>query len=84
MVHRNHGIGRFKAMEKLAVSGDVRDYLVVQYADGILRVAADQLEPWALSRASETPPQLSKMGGSAWTKAKERAKRAFARWPLIW
>ena len=77
VVHRNHGIGRFKAMEKLAVSGDVRDYLVVQYADGILRVAADQLGSLGRYRAtSETPPQLSKMGGSAWTKAKERAKKA--------
>ena len=77
VVHRNHGIGRFKAMEKLAVSGDVRDYLVVQYADGILRVAADQLGSLGRYRAtSETPPQLSKMGGTAWSKAKERAKKA--------
>ena len=77
VVHRNHGIGRFKAMEKLAISGDVRDYLVVQYADGILRVAADQLGSLGRYRAtSETPPQLSKMGGAAWTKAKERARKA--------
>ena len=77
VVHRNHGIGRFKAMEKLAVSGDVRDYLVVQYADGLLRVAADHLGSLGRYRAtSETPPQLSKMGGAAWTKAKERAKKA--------
>ena len=77
VVHRNHGIGRFKAMEKLAISGDVRDYLVVQYSDGILRVAADQLGSLGRYRAtSETPPQLSKMGGAAWTKAKERAKKA--------
>ena len=76
VVHRNHGIGRFKAMEKLAVSGDVRDYLVVQYADGILRVAADQLGSLGRYRAtSETPPQLSRMGGTAWSKAKERARK---------
>ena len=77
VVHRNHGIGRFKAMEKLAVSGDVRDYLVVQYSDGILRVAADQLGSLGRYRAtSDSPPQLSKMGGAAWTKAKERARKA--------
>ncbi len=77
VVHRNHGVGCFKAMEKLAISGDVRDYLVVQYSDGILRVAADQLGSLGRYRAtSETPPQLSKMGGSAWSKAKERAKKA--------
>ena len=43
VVHRNHGIGRFLKIEKLAIGGDARDYLVVQYADGLLRVAADQL-----------------------------------------
>ncbi len=77
VVHRNHGIGRFKNLEKLAISGEVRDYLVVQYADGILRVAADQLGSLGRFRAnSDTPPQLSKMGGSAWVKAKERASKA--------
>ena len=64
-------------MEKLAMSGDIRDYLVVQYADGILRVAADQLGSLGRYRAtSETPPQLNRMGGTAWNKAKERAKKA--------
>jgi len=77
VVHRNHGIGRFKQLEKLAISGEVRDYLVVQYADGILRVAADQLGSLGRYRAnSDSPPQLSKMGGSAWVKAKERASKA--------
>ena len=77
MVHRNHGIGRFQKLEKLAISGEVRDYLVVQYADGILRVAADQLGSLGRYRAnSDSPPQLSKMGGSAWVKAKERASKA--------
>ena len=77
VVHRNHGIGRFQKLEKLAISGEVRDYLVVQYADGILRVAADQLGSLGRYRAnSDSPPQLSKMGGSAWVKAKERASKA--------
>ena len=77
MVHRNHGVGRFKAMEKLAISGDVRDYLVVQYADGLLRVAADQLGSLGRYRAtSEKAPELNRMGGTAWTKAKERARKA--------
>ena len=77
VVHRNHGIGRFQKLEKLAISGEARDYLVVQYADGILRVAADQLGSLGRYRAnSDAPPQLSKMGGSAWVKAKERAGKA--------
>jgi transcription-repair coupling factor (superfamily II helicase) len=77
VVHRNHGIGRFLKLEKLAIGGESRDYLVVQYADGLLRVAADQLGSLGRYRASsDTPPELNRMGGTAWTRAKERAKKA--------
>ena len=77
VVHRNHGIGRFLKLEKLAISGESRDYLVVKYADGLLRVAADQLGSLGRYRATtEQPPDLNKMGGTAWSKAKERAKKA--------
>jgi transcription-repair coupling factor (superfamily II helicase) len=80
VVHRNHGIGRFLKLEKLAIGGESRDYLVVQYADGLLRVAADQLGSLGRYRASsEAPPELNRMGGSAWSKAKERARKAVAR-----
>jgi len=77
VVHRNHGIGRFLKLENLAISGESRDYLVVQYADGTLRVAADQLGSLGRYRASsDTPPELNRMGGTAWAKAKERAIKA--------
>ncbi|MFZ0408823.1 MAG: transcription-repair coupling factor [Cyanobium sp.] len=77
VVHRNHGIGRFLKLEKLAIGGESRDYLVVQYADGLLRVAADQLGSLGRYRAtSDQPPELNRMGGTAWSKAKERAQKA--------
>ena len=77
VVHRNHGIGRFLKLEKLVISGESRDYLAVQYADGLLRVAADQLGSLGRYRASgDTPPELNRMGGTAWSKAKERARKA--------
>jgi transcription-repair coupling factor (superfamily II helicase) len=80
VVHRNHGIGRFLKLEKLAIGGEARDYLVVQYADGLLRVAADQLGSLGRYRASsDSPPELNRMGGMAWTKAKERARKAVAK-----
>ena len=56
VVHRNHGIGRFLKLEKLAIAGDARDYIVVQYADGLLRVAADQLGSLGRFRASTDAP----------------------------
>ncbi len=80
VVHRNHGIGRFLKLEKLAIGGEARDYLVIQYADGLLRVAADQLGSLGRYRAStDAPPELNRMGGTAWAKAKERARKAVAR-----
>ena len=80
VVHRLHGIGRFLKLEKLSLSGEPRDYLVVQYTDGLLRVAADQLGSLGRYRASsEQPPKLNRLGGSAWDKAKERARKAVAK-----
>ncbi|MFO7629817.1 MAG: CarD family transcriptional regulator, partial [Prochlorococcaceae cyanobacterium] len=77
VVHRNHGIGKFLKLEKLALGGESRDYLVVQYADGLLRVAADQLGSLGRYRTTgDSPPELNRMGGTAWTRAKERAKKA--------
>lgn len=80
VVHRLHGIGRFLELEKLSLSGEPRDYLVVQYTDGLLRVAADQLGSLGRYRAnSEQPPKLNRMGGNVWNKAKERARKAVAK-----
>ena len=41
VVHRNHGVGKFVKLESLTIHHETREYLVVQYADGVLRVAAD-------------------------------------------
>jgi transcription-repair coupling factor (superfamily II helicase) len=77
VVHRNHGVGRFLKLEKLALAGEARDYLVVQYADGLLRVAADQLGSLGRFRATgEGVPDLNRMGGTAWQRTKERAAKA--------
>ena len=85
VVHRNHGIGRFKAMEKLAISGDVRDYLAVQYADGILRVAADQLGTSANIRpTTEKPPRSARWGEQPGRRPKSEPVKRSVRLPLIW
>jgi transcription-repair coupling factor (superfamily II helicase) len=77
VAHRNYGIGRFTKLESLTLQGETREYLVLQYADGVLRVAADQVG--ALSRfraAAGQPPQLNKLTGKAWEKTKAKAKKA--------
>lgn len=77
VVHRNHGIGRFLKLESLTIDRETREYLVIQYADGLLRVAADQLN--ALSRfrvAGDTAPELNKMSNKAWEKTKAKVRKA--------
>ncbi|MBW4504904.1 MAG: transcription-repair coupling factor [Scytonematopsis contorta HA4267-MV1] len=77
VIHRNHGLGRYLRLESLVVNHETRDYLVVQYADGLLRVAADQVG--ALSRyrtTGEKAPELNKMTGKAWENTKNRVRKA--------
>jgi transcription-repair coupling factor (superfamily II helicase) len=77
VVHRNHGVGKFLKLESLTINHETREYLVVQYADGLLRVAADQVG--ALSRfrtTTQKPPELNKMTGKAWENTKNKVRRA--------
>ncbi|MHC5759525.1 transcription-repair coupling factor [Nostoc sp.] len=77
VVHRNHGVGKFVKLESLTINNETRDYLVVQYADGLLRVAADQVG--ALSRfraAGDKAPELNRMTGKAWENTKNKVRKA--------
>jgi transcription-repair coupling factor (superfamily II helicase) len=78
VVHKSHGVGKFLKLESLTLNAQTREYLVLQYADGLLRVAADQLG--ALSRfrsVGERAPDLNKMSNTkAWEKTKSKVKKA--------
>ncbi|SEB35501.1 transcription-repair coupling factor [Paramicrobacterium humi] len=89
VVHQTHGIGRFVEMTKREVSSGgrhpvktVREYLVLEYAPSKrgypgdkLLVPTDQLDLLTRYVGGESP-QLSKMGGSDWSQAKSRARKA--------
>ncbi|MBE9167451.1 transcription-repair coupling factor [Pleurocapsales cyanobacterium LEGE 06147] len=73
VVHKYHGIGKFLQLENLVS----REYLVIQYVDGLLRVPADALD--MLSRFRQTgnrPPQLNKMSDKSWAKTKNQVRKA--------
>jgi transcription-repair coupling factor (superfamily II helicase) len=77
VVHRNHGIGKFVKLESLTINDETRDYLVVQYADGLLRVAADQLGALSRFRTNqEKAPVLNKMSSKAWENTKNKVRKA--------
>ncbi|MBT2476432.1 transcription-repair coupling factor, partial [Microbacterium sp. ISL-103] len=89
VVHNTHGIGRFVEMTKREVSTggrnatkSVRDYLVLEYAPSKrgypgdkLYVPTDQLDLLSKYVGGEGPT-LSKMGGSDWSQAKGKARKA--------
>ncbi|MEL7069353.1 MAG: transcription-repair coupling factor [Cyanobacteria bacterium J06581_3] len=77
VVHRNHGIGQFLRLDSLTVDRETREYLVIQYADGLLRVAVDQMGALSRYRTSvDQRPQLNKMTGKTWEKTKGKARKA--------
>ncbi|KQR49392.1 transcription-repair coupling factor [Microbacterium sp. Leaf161] len=89
VVHNTHGIGRFVEMTQREVSTggrnatkSVRDYLVLEYAPSKrgypgdkLYVPTDQLDLLSKYVGGEGPT-LSKMGGSDWSQAKGKARKA--------
>jgi transcription-repair coupling factor (superfamily II helicase) len=89
VVHQTHGIGKFLELTQREVSSggrnavkSTREYLVIEYAPSKrgypgdkLYVPTDQLD--LLSRyVGGEAPALSKMGGSDWSAAKGKARKA--------
>jgi transcription-repair coupling factor (superfamily II helicase) len=78
VVHLEHGIGRFEGVTRMSIEGADREFALVQYAGSDrVYVPTDQLE--RLTRyigVGDTAPQLSKLGGGEWQRARQRAKKA--------
>ncbi|MDD2400885.1 MAG: transcription-repair coupling factor [Clostridia bacterium] len=76
VVHINHGIGRYMGIEKLIVGDSEKDYLVINYhGEDKLYVPTEQvnlLQKYSYQEGQK--PRLSKLGGSEWTKVKNKAK----------
>jgi transcription-repair coupling factor (superfamily II helicase) len=82
VVHEQHGVGKFVEMVQRTIQGATREYLVLEYAASKrgqpgdrLFVPTDTLDQVTRYTGGEAP-QLSKMGGSDWSKTKSRARRA--------
>jgi transcription-repair coupling factor (superfamily II helicase) len=78
VVHVDHGIGRFEALQTLATGGLSREFMLLVYADNAkLFVPVERLD--LVSRYSSgdvTAPALDRLGGLGWQKTKAKAKRA--------
>ena len=75
-VHRVHGVGRYSGIVHRELGGAERDYLVLEYAQGDrLYVPSDQVGMVARYLGGDAP-RLHRLGGSDWTRATTRVKRA--------
>ena len=76
IVHQDHGIGRFDGLVKLNNGGVEREYLLIHYAGtDKLYIPTDQLD--RITRyigMGDGAPALSRLGGTEWARAKQRAK----------
>ncbi|HEX4688309.1 MAG TPA: transcription-repair coupling factor [Nocardioides sp.] len=82
VVHEQHGVGRFVEMRQRDVQGATREYLVLEYGASkrggppdMLFVPADSLDQVTRYVGGEQP-SLDRLGGSDWSKRKNRARRA--------
>ena len=81
VVHRTHGVGRYRGMvtrEFKGVDGRAakRDYVLLDYADGdTLYVPSDQVDAIARYQGGESPSVMN-LGGAQWERAKNRVRKA--------
>ncbi len=78
VVHVEYGIGRFVGLERVESDGRRTECLVIRYDDGDrIYVPLDQMhlvEKYVGREGVEV--RLDRLGGTRWTKARERARRA--------
>ena len=75
-VHRIHGVGRYAGIQRRAIGGAERDYMVLGYAAGDrLSVPTDQVGMVARYVGGDVP-RLSRLGTNDWARTTKRVKRA--------
>jgi transcription-repair coupling factor (superfamily II helicase) len=83
VVHMDHGVGRFRGLERVTVSGMTIESLAIEYSGGeVLRLPVyrlDLIERWVPDRDEAEPPSLHKIGGKTWKRVKQRTQQAIER-----
>ena len=86
VTHRDHGIGRFRGVKQLTVSGFDRihgkatttEFITVEYRDGeflyVPVYEVDSLSSYSALEGHE--PELDRMGGRSWRAKQNRARRS--------
>jgi transcription-repair coupling factor (superfamily II helicase) len=76
VVHDDHGIGRYEALETIDVAGAPHDCVRVLYAgDDKLFVPVENIEVLSRFGSEDAGVQLDRLGGVAWQSRKARVKK---------
>ncbi|MBO0739407.1 MAG: transcription-repair coupling factor, partial [Alphaproteobacteria bacterium] len=76
VVHADHGIGRYEALETLDVAGAPHDCVRVLYAgDDKLFIPVENIEVLSRFGSEDAGVQLDRLGGVAWQSRKSRVKQ---------
>ena len=76
VVHVNHGVGRFLALERVKAAGRERDFLVLEYAEeDRLFVPLDQISLIQKYSSPLETPTLDHLGKASFKKVKERVEK---------
>lgn len=77
VVHVDHGIAIYRGLRQLSVEGAVSDFLSLEYAEGarlLIPVSGiGKLQKYLGIEGQN--PKLSRLGGKAWNKAKQKVKQ---------
>ncbi len=78
VVHVQHGIGRFKGIERIKVRNNERDYIKLEYADDemvFIPIEQVNLIQRYIGNEGENP-RLDRLGSKAWENRKNRVKKS--------
>ncbi len=78
VVHREHGLGRFCGLVNMDLSGQISDFIQIEYLGGDkLYVPVDRLH-WVspYQGVCEKEPRLDKLGSSRWQTTKKKVRDA--------
>jgi len=78
VVHVNHGIARYRGLQVLDTKGQLSEHMLLEFAEGTkLYVPTDKIDlVQKYVGGGNAEPELSKLGGIAWQRRKERVREA--------
>lgn len=78
VVHLSHGIGRYRGMKKLEADDQMQEHLAIEFHGGVMVYVPVSLIHLVQKYvgAAKAAPTLSKLGGTSWSKKKQRVTRS--------